>query len=279
MSPTTDDGRGRLSGKRAIVVGAGQTPGALVGMGRASSLLFAREGAQVMLVDRNSEWVEETASLLRDEGHDPLVCVADITVADDCRRVVDETMASFGGIDVLQNTVGIHGSGDPTELDEAKWDRVLEVNLKGMWLTSKHVLMVMRAQRAGSVVNYSSLAGLPGRANGVYGISKAGVNALTTSLAFFNAPYHIRVNAILPGALSTTMAFEGWAEYKQWGELTAARRDELAAGYLAMAPMGFAGDAWDCARLGVFLASDDSRYISGACLPVDGAYSSGSFHR
>jgi NAD(P)-dependent dehydrogenase (short-subunit alcohol dehydrogenase family) len=237
-------------------------------MGRATAVLFAREGANVLLVDRSQERVDETMEVLRLEGLDASVAVGDITNPDDCRAVITAAVEQLGGIDVLQNTVGILGAHDPVELDEDEWRTVLDINLTGMWRMSKEASKVMREQRSGSIINYSSLAALPGRANGVYGVSKAGVNALTTTLASFNAPYHIRVNAIMPGLLDTPMAVEGNAQR------TGADREAVAARREAMCPMGFAGDGWDCAWLGVYLASDESRYVSGACIPVDGAYSS-----
>jgi NAD(P)-dependent dehydrogenase (short-subunit alcohol dehydrogenase family) len=261
-----------LRGMRAVVVGAGQTPGESLGMGKATALLFAREGARVTLVDRNADQVNETADMLRAEGHDPIVSVADITTASECRRLVADAVKAMGGIDVLQNTVGIRSPVDPTLLEESDWDRTLDTNLKGMWATSASALVVMREQRSGSIVNYSSLAALYGRVNGAYGISKAGVNALTTSLAFFNAPFQIRVNAIMPGLIDTPMAVDGRAE------MTGRPREAIAEERAAKCPMGFAGDAWDCARLALFLASDASRYISGACIPVDGAYGTGAFY-
>ena len=264
---------GRLAGKRAVVIGAGQTPGDSVGMGRATAVLFAREGARVLLVDRLRERAEETREIIRQEGRDAWATVGDITDPEDCRQVTQTAVSLLAGVDVLQNTVGVLGGQDPIELSEEQWATILNVNLTGMWRMCKEVLPLMRKQRSGSIINYSSLAGLPGRANGAYGVSKAGVNALTTTLASFNAPYKIRVNAIMPGLLDTPMAVEGNAQR------TGADRAAVAARRESMCPMGFAGDAWDCAHLGVFLASDESRYVSGACIPVDGAYSSSGAYR
>jgi NAD(P)-dependent dehydrogenase (short-subunit alcohol dehydrogenase family) len=269
----------RLAGKRAVVVGAGQLASDFFGMGRATAFLFAREGARVFIVDRDADRVEETAELMRAEGHEPITCAADITIADDCERLVETAVKEMGGIDVLQNTVGIYGNGDVVEISEAEWDKVMDTNVKGMWATSTHALKAMRDQRWGSVINYSSLGGIYGRSNGVYGISKAAVNQLTATLAIFNAPYRLRINAIMPGLIATAMAYEGRA-VTLWGQdsLSPEERDAITADRLTKMPMGYAGDAFDCARLGLFLASDESRYISGACIPVDGAYSVGSFY-
>jgi NAD(P)-dependent dehydrogenase (short-subunit alcohol dehydrogenase family) len=256
----------RLAGKRAVVIGAGQSPGSSVGMGRATAMLFAREGAQVALVDNNAESVQETADMMSAEGLSPVVVVGDITDADDCRRIVDESVTALGGIDVLQNTVGIICPGDPSDQEDELWDRVMDINLKAMWRMSKRVLPVMRSQRSGSIINYSSLAALPGSVYGLYGVSKAAVNALTMTLAAHNAPYRIRVNAIMPGLLDTPMAVEGNAR------LLGDSREAVAERRIEQCPMGYAGDAWDCAELGVYLASDAARYVSGACIPVDGAF-------
>jgi NAD(P)-dependent dehydrogenase (short-subunit alcohol dehydrogenase family) len=271
MESTMIPGGSRLAGKRAIVVGAGQVPNEEFGMGRASAVLFAREGAKVLVVDRVADRAEATSDLIRAEGNQAVMCVADITSADDCQRLIDEALCQFGGIDVLQNTVGILGSGDPTDVDDEEWDRVLDTNLTGMWRTTKLASAAMRAQRSGSVINYSSVAAMQGRSNGIYGVTKSAVNTLTTTLATFNGPYNVRVNAIMPGLLVTPMAFEAARQAgRDWEEAAEER--------LKVSPMGFFGDAWDCARLGVFLASEESRYISGACIPVDGAYSSGTFY-
>jgi NAD(P)-dependent dehydrogenase (short-subunit alcohol dehydrogenase family) len=257
----------RLAGKRAIVVGAGQQPGAREGMGRATAMLFASEGARLFLVDINADSVHETAELITAEGHEaPTVMVGDILDGAECQRVADDAVRAMGGIDVLQNTVGIVVPGDPTTDPDELWDRYMDINVKAMWRVSKSVLAVMREQRSGSVINYSSLAALPGQNYGIYGISKAAVNAMTMTLAEHNAKYHIRVNAIMPGLIASAMGIEGNAAI--WDvpvEEVIERRNK-------MLPMGYAGDSWDCARLGLYLASDDSRYISGACIPVDGAY-------
>ena len=200
----------RLRDRVAIVVGAGQTPGETIGNGRATAILFAREGARVLLVDRRLESVQETQAMIKEEGGEATLVEADITRDEDCAALADACIEAYGRIDVLHNNVGI-GTGDagPTHLTEQVWQQIFDVNLKGMFLTCKHVLPVMREQRAGSIVNISSIAAICSVGMLAYKTSKAGVNALTHSLALGNARYGIRVNAIMPGLMNTPMAIEG----------------------------------------------------------------------
>lgn len=260
---------GRLDGKRAVVVGAGQTPGETIGNGRATALLFAREGAHVAVVDRHGDSAEETRRMIVDEGGRAEVIVADISSEAECERLVAEATAALGGIDILHNNVGI-GAGDasPIRLDETVWDRIMDVNLKAMWLTCKHVVPVMREQGAGSIVNISSTAAIMA-ANSLtaYKISKAGVNALTQTIASSNARHGIRANAIMPGLMDTPMAVDAAAR------VTGRPREQLADARASRVPMGHQGTAWDVAYAALFLASDEARFISGVILPVDGAQS------
>jgi NAD(P)-dependent dehydrogenase (short-subunit alcohol dehydrogenase family) len=256
--------RGRLVGKRAVVVGAGQSPGETIGIGRATSLLYAQAGATVLLVDRDEASAVATQTLIDGDGGSAIVHCADITAEEGCRSIAAAALEALGGIDVLQNTVGIHGSGDAVEITEAFWDEVMQTNLKGMWMTCKHVVPLMRRQRAGSVINVSSMAALGGGVS-AYAASKAGVNSLTRTMALSSARYGVRINAIMPGLLDTAMGVDGNAR------LSGADRREVEAKRAALCPMGFEGTAWDAAYLSLFLASDEARYISGACIPVDGA--------
>ena len=258
---------GRLDGKRAVVVGAGQTPGETIGNGRATAVLFAREGAQVVLVDRHADSAEETREMIEGEGGSASVLVADIAEEAQCERLVAEALATLGGIDVLHNNVGI-GAGDasPTRLDEEVYDRIMRVNLKAMWLTCKHVVPTMREQGGGSIVNISSTAAIMAAYNlTAYKLSKAGVNTLTEALAASNARHNIRANAIMPGLMDTPMAVDATARAAD------RPRDQVADARSKMVPMGHQGTAWDVAYAALFLASDESRFISGVILPVDGA--------
>ncbi len=258
---------GRLQGKSAVVVGAGQTPGETIGNGRAMAILFAREGAQVLCVDRVAERAQETAELINEEAGVGSALAADIVKAGDCLKIVETAKERYGRLDILINNVGIGGGDAPAHrLEEAAFDRILSVNLKGMWLTIKAVLPVMREQEGGSIVNISSLAARAGGIQLAYEVSKAGVNRLTTSVAQSNARYGVRCNAIMMGYMDTPMAVTGIA--------TASGRptSEVRAERDARVPLrGKMGDGWDTAHAALFLASDDARFISGAILPVDGA--------
>lgn len=258
---------GRLDGKRAVVVGAGQTPGETIGNGRATALRFAQEGAHVVVVDRREDSAAETAELIASEGGRADVVVADISSEDDCRRLVAVSVELLGGIDVLHNNVGI-GAGDapPHHLDAEVWDRIMDVNLKAMWMTCKHAVPLMREQRSGAIVNVSSTAAIMAANNlTAYKISKAGVNALTQQLASSNAKYGVRANAIMPGLMDTPMAVDATAA------VTGRERGEVAGARARLVPMGHQGTAWDVANAALFLASDEAGFISGVVLPVDGA--------
>ncbi len=260
---------GRLDGKRAVVVGAGQTPGETIGNGRATALLFAREGARVVLVDRDDASVHETREMIVGEGGEAEVVVADISTESENERLVEEAVYVLGGIDVLHNNVGI-GARDAsvTRLDEEAYDRIMRVNLKAMWLTCKHVVPVMREGGGGSIVNISSLASIASAGSLVaYKISKAGVNALTQTIASSYARFGVRSNAILPGLMDTPMAVD--ARARSTGE----PRDDVAAARAKGVPMGHQGTAWDVAYAALFLASDESRFVTGVLLPVDGGQS------
>ena len=258
---------GRLENKSAVVVGAGQTPGETIGNGRAMALLFAREGAQVLCVDRLLERAEETAALIREEVGTAFAIGADIVKGAESVRIVEEAKARFGRLDILVNNVGIGGGDGPAHrLEEAAFDRILSVNLKGMWLTIKAALPVMRDGGGGSIVNISSLAARGGGIQLAYEVSKAGVNRLTTSVAQSNARYGVRCNAIMMGYMDTPMAVSGIAGAS--GRSTADVRAERD----ARVPLGGKmGTGWDTAYAALFLASDESKFISGAILPVDGA--------
>jgi NAD(P)-dependent dehydrogenase (short-subunit alcohol dehydrogenase family) len=256
----------RLAGKVALVVGAGQTPGETIGNGRAAAVLFAREGARVFLVDRRLSSAEETAALIADEGGDAICFEADVSNEDDCRAMAAACVAAHDGIDVLQNNVGI-GGGDAgaASLEVEVWQRIMDVNLKGMWLAAKHVLPAMRERQSGSIVNISSLASIASTNMLAYKVSKAGVNALTQSLALGNAKHGIRANAVLPGLIDTPMAIEGISADRgiSTDQLRQARND--------MVPLrSQMGTAWDVAHASLFLASDEAGFITGALLPVDG---------
>ena len=265
----------RVAGKIVVVVGAGQTPGETIGNGAAIAQLFAREGATVLCVDRIAERAKQTAdgiaadAIARETVAASTVSsmAADITKADDCARIVEEARRRHGRLDILVNNVGIGGGGDAPahRLEEEVFDRIMGVNLKGMWRTIKAALPVMREQEGGAIVNISSLAATSGATQLAYEVSKAAVNRLTTHVAQSNARYGIRAYAIMMGFMDTPMAVSGIAAAT--GRPTAAVRAERD----AMVPLRRKmGTGHDTAYAALFLASDEAGFITGEILRVDG---------
>jgi NAD(P)-dependent dehydrogenase (short-subunit alcohol dehydrogenase family) len=256
----------RLKEKIAIIVGAGQQPGDTIGNGRAMSILFAREGAKVMLVDRNLDYALETKFMIDKEGGESFVFEADITKEDDCQRIANKCVETYGKIDILVNNVGT-GTGDRklVDLSEEVWDKIFDVNLKGMFFTCKYILPVMEKQESGSIINISSAAAVSAVRYVAYKISKSGVNSLTHQLAMKYAKNGIRVNAIMPGLMNTPMAIEGISEAR------GVNKEDLIKRRNRMVPLkGGMGDAWDTAYAALFLASDEAKFITSVILPVDG---------
>jgi NAD(P)-dependent dehydrogenase (short-subunit alcohol dehydrogenase family) len=260
---------GRLAGKVAIVVGAGQTPGDTIGNGRATALRFAREGARVVAVDRRLDSAEETVARIRAEGGEASAFEADATREADCAALVADCLRRHGRIDVLHNNVGI-GGGDagPATVSEEGWDRILGVNLKSVVFPCKHVLPVMREQKGGAITNVSSIAAVCSTSGVAYKTSKAGINAYTQALALGNAKYGVRANVIMPGLMETPMAIETIS-----AELGVPKPKLIEQRNAAVPLGGRMGTAWDVAWAAVFLASDEARFITGVALPVDGGQS------
>lgn len=259
----------RLKDKVAIVVGAGQTPGDTIGNGRATAILFAREGARVVLVDCDLESARETQALIEAEGGTCVSVSADVTREVDCKAFVSAAISTYGRIDILHNNVGIGGGDDEIlTLTEEAWDKIMSVNLKGMFLSSRSVLPVMREQRAGSIINISSIAAICSTSIVAYKTSKAGVNALTHQIALENAKFNIRANAIMPGLMNTPMAIEGISKAR------GVPKEDLIRQRDSSVPLGRKmGTAWDVAYAALFLASDEAKFITGVLLPVDGGQS------
>lgn len=255
---------GRLDGKVAIIVGAGQTPGATIGNGRAAALRFAEEGATVLLVDHRLESAQETLALVRERGGDGAAFEADVSQENACQAMAEACVEQFGRIDILHNNVGI-GTGDstPARITEEAWDRIFAVNLKSVMFACKHVLPTMREQRSGAIVNISSLAAIAPAPLIAYKSSKAAVNAYTQTLAIGNAHHGIRANVVMPGLMNTPMAIEGYVSRGK-------EREQLIAERNARVPLGTMGSAWDVANAALFLASDEAKFITGVVLPVDG---------
>jgi len=269
-TPVPPPDRPRLEGKTAVIVGGGQTPGSTIGNGRAAAILFAREGAEVLIVDRREDSAEETAAAIREAGGTAHVHVTDLSSEAECAGVSDVAQRVFRGrVDVLHHNVGV-GAGDasPTRLTEAAWDSIMDVNLKAMWLTCKHAVPIMRHQGGGAIIGVSSVASIAAAGNlTAYKVSKAGMNALVQALATTNARYGVRANAILPGLIDTPMAVD--AQARAMG----IDREELAAARASRVPMKHQGTAWDVAYAALYLASDESAFVTGVLLPVDGGQS------
>jgi len=261
---------GRLKDKIAVITGAGQSAGETIGNGRAMAVLFAREGAQVLCVDRRLESAAETVAMITAEGGSAVPFQADVSRDDGCAALIAEAKSRWGRIDILVHNVGIGGGGDGPahRADEAAWDRIMAVNLKSAWMTIKHAVPVMREQQGGVIVNISSLASLAGGNQVAYEVSKAGMNRLTTSVANANAFHGVRCNAVLPGLMDTPMAISGIAQAT--GSTTEAVREARN----ARVPLrGRMGTGWDTAHAALFLASDEANFITGVLLPVDGGMS------
>lgn len=260
---------GRLEGKVAIIVGAGQSPGETIGNGRATAIRFAEEGATVLLVDRRLASAEETGVMIsaRCDGSWQAI-EGDVTQAADCERYVQACVAAFGRLDILHNNVGIGGGdGGPSSVTEEAWDRIHDVNVRGIMLSCRAALPVMRAQGSGVITNISSVAAVCAVGMIAYKTSKAALNAYTHALAMSSARYGIRANAIMPGLMHTPMAVDGLVRLGQDRDDVVRRRD-------AQVPLGAKmGTAWDVANASLFLASDEAKFITGVILPVDGGQS------
>jgi NAD(P)-dependent dehydrogenase (short-subunit alcohol dehydrogenase family) len=258
----------RLKDKVALVVGAGSIgPG--WGNGKATAVAFAREGAKVFCADINLAAAEETAGIIISEGGAARAMKVDVTRAGEVAEMVQACKGAYGRLDILDNNVGIAEVGGVVELPEAEWDRVMAVNLKSAFLTMKHAIPVMEEQGGGSIINISSIAAI--RYTGVpyatYYASKAALSHLTRTTAVQYAPKKIRVNAILPGLMETPMVEKaaGLAKSYAGGDV-----EEMWRVRAKQVPMGFGGNAWDVAWAAVYLASDESRYVTGIELVVDG---------
>jgi len=248
---------GRLAGKIAIVTGAGSRgPG--VGNGKAAAILFAREGARVLCVDQVKERAEETVALIRAEGHTGAAeaLAADVTRAADCRAMVQTAVDRWGGVDILDNNVGIESRRGVMETTEEEWDHVMAVDLKSMLLATQAAVPAMERRGAGSIVCIASIAGLRGYGRTAYAAAKAGVIGFVKTVAVQLGPRGIRVNAIAPGTVWTPMVEDLGPEARE-------RRRRAT-------PLGTEGTAWDVGWGALYLASDEARWVTGQVLVIDG---------
>jgi len=248
----------RLAGKTAIVTGSGIREGDGVGVGRAMAELFAREGAEVLVVDRDVDNGKKTLSVLEEADLAASFFEADVSVEADCEAMVRAAVDRFGKLDVLANAVGIGTRAKVTELEADDWQRVLDVDLKSCAFASKHAILAMVESGGGSIVNISSIDGIRAgmTPNVSYAAAKGGMIAMTRQMAVHHGRDGVRVNAIAPGHIYSTMVSGAFSEDQ--------RRLRKLAG-----PLGTEGTAWDVAWGGVFLASDEARWITGVVLPVD----------
>ena len=247
----------RLEGKIALVTGAGtREPGPLVGVGRAISVRFASEGAKVVVSDRFLNNAEQTVAAIQEEGGEAVAVEGDVTNSDDCRRMAETARERFGRLDILVNNAAILVTeSNVVDTPEETWDQVMDVNLKGMMLCSKHAIPLMVQGGGGSIINLSSVGGLRASraAHLTYHTSKGAIITLTRTMAAQHGREIIRVNCIAPGGINTIMA----------------ANDADSPGVRAI-PLGTVGTAWDIAWAAVYLASDEARWVTGILLPVDG---------
>jgi len=258
----------RIKGKAALVTGAGSIgPG--IGNGRATSILFAREGAQVMLIDLNLKAVKKTQNMIEKEGGECHILQADVSRPNECKDCIEECIKTYGRIDILHNNVGIAIPGGIDTLSEEDWDKTMNTNLKSVFFMCKYAIPYMQKQKCGSIINISSIhaiRSLPAL-NAAYAVSKAGLGALTRDIAIQYAAKGIRANIIMLGYMSTPLI---WSGLDKLDIHSIDAKKEALKQRDAMCPTGKQGDAWDGAYLALFLASDEAKYITGTTMVVDG---------
>ena len=247
----------KLGGKVAVVTGGS------IGIGAAIGRLFALEGARVALVSRNAAAGEQTAQDIRGQGGDCRFYAADVSKADQVARVAARILKDYPRVDILVNNAGIWKPGRVVDLDEETWDSVLDTNLKGMFLVSKHFLPGMMERTSGVVINVSSVAGMVGaREASAYAASKGGIINLSRSMALDFAPFDIRVNCLCPGMTDTAQGDTVVAHYKPGGNPTEAKRN--------WQPLRHVGTSEDVAKAALYMASEDSEFMTGAIQVLDG---------
>jgi len=250
---------GRLAGKVAIVTGAApRSPG--VGNGSAVAILFAREGAKVVLVNRSEHRAQDLRRTIEQNGGECVVCIADVTRADDVARVVDTAARHYGRLDILHNNVGHGGVARLADMPEEEWDTVIQDNLKSMMLCCKYSIPHMRKSGGGSIINVSSVAGSigvrdPKQGFVAYSTAKAGVSGLTRALAAELAGDGIRVNCIVVGMVDTPIVEHLGEEVREKRRLAV--------------PLQTTGTGWDVGWAAVYLASEESRWVTAVELPID----------
>lgn len=246
---------GRLENKVAIITGAAG------GMGKADALLFAKEGAKVAISDIQEDKIQEVVREIEQNGGEAIGFAHNVASEEDWTRVVEGTIAKFGKVDILVNNAGVSNATPFLELTVEQWEKTMSINVTGVFLGQKHVIPHMINNGGGSIINISSIAGLTGGSgSGPYTASKGAVRMLTKATAVDFAKHNIRANSVHPGFIETPMTVEMMADEKMrnW--------------FLSMTPLPRLGKAEDIAAGVLFLASDESSYITGIDLPIDGGY-------
>ncbi len=250
---------GSLDSKTALVTGGGS------GIGRAASLAYAKDGARVVVADVNVEGGEETVQMIKEAGGEAILVHADVSNPEDAQAMVDQAVGAFGSLDCAFNNAGIGGGRDrllTADYLEEDWDRVISINLKGVWLCMKAEIPQMLKQGGGAIVNTASIAGLVGLSGTVaYVAAKHGVTGLTKAAAMEYAKSGIRVNAVCPGYIETPMVQGIFDRVEGYRERVAARH-----------PMDRLGEPEEIAQAVVWLSSDAASFVTGHNMPVDGGY-------
>ncbi|MEU1522501.1 SDR family NAD(P)-dependent oxidoreductase [Nocardia rhamnosiphila] len=257
---------GRLAGKIALVTGAGS------GLGRASALRFAAEGAAVAVADLDPAAADSVTAEITAAGGHALPVTVDVTSDADSRRMIAATLGEFGCLDIVFANAGINGAGNAADTTEEEWDRVVAINLKGVWLTSKYALPHLIERRTGSIINQASMGGLIGLP-GIfpYAAAKGGVIAMTKQMAVTYGPDNVRVNAICPGTIPTPLVYRSRVE--RGAAEPDADQAALDADAAARFPLRRLGTPDDLASIAVFLASDEANWVTGGIYTVDGGRS------
>ena len=251
----------RLSGKVAIVSGAGTYGGSGVGNGAAAAIVFAREGAKVVLVDAVQEWADATQAIIEEEGGEAMTAVADVTSSEDCRSVVDAAVEGFGGLHILHNNVGGGGGASVVDATEEDWLRSASINLMSVINMSRYAVPQMKSGGGGSIINVSSVTALRPKTRSSfapYTVNKSAVVGLTRAMAVDHAADNIRVNCIMPGLMWTPRVASGSTDMRE------TRRTST--------PLPIEGQSWDIGWAALYLASDEARFVTGIVLPVDGGF-------
>jgi NAD(P)-dependent dehydrogenase (short-subunit alcohol dehydrogenase family) len=244
----------RLAGKVALVTGGG-SDGDFLGIGAATSILLAAQGAKVAIADISADRAGQTVARIAEFGGQAMFAPVDVTDTQSCEQAVAAVVARYGQLDVLVNNAAISGGGTVVSIDEDEWERTLRINLGGVMRMSRAAIPKLQDSAGASIIHISSIAGMRGLGTAAYAAAKGGVQALTADMAYSHGRDGIRVNCVVPGHLHTPMGYQGSARTRQ------IRRES--------GLLDTEGDAWDAAWATVFFASDESKWVTAVLLPVD----------